>query len=89
MDLSKYFDGKVVAITGSVGSVGKSLVSFLTELPVKEIVVIDNNESALHEQDIEYKSDGRITPRLMDITCLLYTSPSPRDATLSRMPSSA
>ena len=25
----------------------------------------------------------------IDITCLLYTSPSPRDATLSRMPSSA
>ena len=24
-----------------------------------------------------------------DHTCLLYTSPSPRDATLSRMPSSA
>ena len=26
---------------------------------------------------------------LLDMTCLLYTSPSPRDATLSRMPSSA
>ena len=26
---------------------------------------------------------------LFDIICLLYTSPSPRDATLSRMPSSA
>ena len=25
----------------------------------------------------------------LSITCLLYTSPSPRDATLSRMPSSA
>ena len=25
----------------------------------------------------------------MDLYCLLYTSPSPRDATLSRMPSSA
>ena len=25
----------------------------------------------------------------MHVTCLLYTSPSPRDATLSRMPSSA
>ena len=25
----------------------------------------------------------------LDETCLLYTSPSPRDATLSRMPSSA
>ena len=26
---------------------------------------------------------------VVDIDCLLYTSPSPRDATLSRMPSSA
>ena len=26
---------------------------------------------------------------LLDVSCLLYTSPSPRDATLSRMPSSA
>ena len=25
----------------------------------------------------------------LHVTCLLYTSPSPRDATLSRMPSSA
>ena len=25
----------------------------------------------------------------LDMFCLLYTSPSPRDATLSRMPSSA
>ena len=25
----------------------------------------------------------------LDVDCLLYTSPSPRDATLSRMPSSA
>ena len=28
-------------------------------------------------------------PKLFSTTCLLYTSPSPRDATLSRMPSSA
>ena len=26
---------------------------------------------------------------ILYLTCLLYTSPSPRDATLSRMPSSA
>ena len=35
---------------------------------------------------------GKLTTFLtnMDVkTCLLYTSPSPRDATLSRMPSSA
>ena len=29
----------------------------------------------------------KVTPKAT--TCLLYTSPSPRDATLSRMPSSA
>ena len=29
------------------------------------------------------------TPKRLVKACLLYTSPSPRDATLSRMPSSA
>ena len=33
------------------------------------------------------ESIGTAIPRFCD--CLLYTSPSPRDATLSRMPSSA
>ena len=32
---------------------------------------------------------GRLESHLGNYTCLLYTSPSPRDATLSRMPSSA
>ena len=33
--------------------------------------------------------DGTLLAIDKDIDCLLYTSPSPRDATLSRMPSSA
>ena len=34
--------------------------------------------------------DGETGPGAPDLgTCLLYTSPSPRDATISRMPSSA
>ena len=43
---------------------------------------------------LQYTPDKRVTPMhacahtLFD-DCLLYTSPSPRDATLSRMPSSA
>ena len=32
---------------------------------------------------------GETPPRGMNYTCLLYTSPSPRDGLLSRMPSSA
>ena len=35
------------------------------------------------------RSDGPETHLAKVGTCLLYTSPSPRDATLSRMPSSA
>ena len=34
-------------------------------------------------------SIGNEVPTFLEIACLLYTSPSPRDATLSRMPSSA
>ena len=35
------------------------------------------------------KINSKIIDNKLDIVCLLYTSPSPRDATLSRMPSSA
>ena len=38
---------------------------------------------------IDYNEDGTINKRHTFKDCLLYTSPSPRDATLSRMPSSA
>ena len=34
-------------------------------------------------------SEGLISPSLEINSCLLYTSPSPRDGLLSRMPSSA
>ena len=47
----------------------------------------DTPETAI----ITLKANGRIGEGVtcsVD-TCLLYTSPSPRDATLSRMPSSA
>ena len=43
------------------------------------------SKAQLHELGIEYFE----TDRGGDITCLLYTSPSPRDQRGSRMPSSA
>ena len=36
-----------------------------------------------------YLQSGNVVFDSVSGTCLLYTSPSPRDATLSRMPSSA
>ena len=64
-----------------IGLLGKKvgMTRFFTEngesIPVTVLKIEDNIISMIKSTD----SDG----------CLLYTSPSPRDATLSRMPSSA
>ena len=48
---------------------------------------IDNNMDAInHDADDNASVEEE---EYFTYTCLLYTSPSPRDATLSRMPSSA
>ena len=47
-------------------------------------------EKALREKEKEIqKLKSKLEAREANKPCLLYTSPSPRDATLSRMPSSA
>ena len=48
---------------------------------------IDPNKGGNEIMDPSLKTDQGSAAN--DIVCLLYTSPSPRDATLSRMPSSA
>ena len=50
----------------------------------KDLDAFDPNDRAMYDRLIinDYKIDGMIT-------CLLYTSPSPRDLSTSRMPSSA
>ena len=55
-------------------------------------VQFDNHEDVGEITDLAYKYSKDNADELVfyDISaCLLYTSPSPRDATLSRMPSSA
>ena len=73
---------------------GKSLMSVLDEVKnpkriddklvemefYKKLTVIHGHDGEFYKYD---KAD------VLKDTCLLYTSPSPRDATLSRMPSSA
>ena len=63
----------------------------------------NSNQRSVKEIGLDKIKPGRFQPRsnfddekLQELTasiknqgCLLYTSPSPRDATLSRMPSSA
>ena len=68
---------KIVFTNGCFDIIHAGHVGYLADakkLGDKLIVAINNDESV-----------GRVK----GIGCLLYTSPSPRDATLSRMPSSA
>ena len=52
------------------------------------IILVKSNESGdAVQMEIEQKVDLGFAGRV--ITCLLYTSPSPRDLSTSRMPSSA
>ena len=73
--------------------------SALDEIVKKQIervkhFVTDKNISALpvivtlHQEEIQFIGNVPIVP-IMKLSCLLYTSPSPRDKRQSRMPSSA
>ena len=63
----------------------------LEELEVLELdeVELEVEELVLEVMFPEVEVLVETSPELLLETCLLYTSPSPRDATLSRMPSSA
>ena len=70
--------------------VAKAIV--LTEELGAKVRKLFRNNSDDDVYDISWEVDAAV--EALDVfasrwTCLLYTSPSPRDATLSRMPSSA
>ena len=59
-------------------------------LPVKRLNVVTRKSPCGSGTETYEKWEMKMHRRIIDINaCLLYTSPSPRDATLSRMPSSA
>ena len=70
---------------GNIGGGGFMIV----RMENGETSALDYREKApeLASRDMYLDENKEVVPNLS--TCLLYTSPSPRDATLSRMPSSA
>ena len=63
----------------------KVLRVFLTEESKKNIHRKNPNKNILEDVKVYFKSKKELDK----YTCLLYTSPSPRDLSTSRMPSSA
>ena len=76
-DTEEMYHGKFITFEGTEG-VGKTTQIELA----KKYLQSRNIESLITREPGGTKIGERIS-------CLLYTSPSPRDATLSRMPSSA
>ena len=72
-------------IFGATGSIGSSLAEQLKNSG-NDIHLVGRNESELSSVSEKLGCSHTVADVL---DCLLYTSPSPRDATLSRMPSSA
>ena len=69
-----------------LGTMGFHMAGHLSKS--HDVIVYNRTTSKSHEWMNKY--NGGFIEKLSEIKdCLLYTSPSPRDATLSRMPSSA
>ena len=78
--------GKTALITGAARGIGRAFAaSYLREGAQVAIADIDDARAAQTAEDL---GEGAFAVH-MDVTCLLYTSPSPRDQRGSRMPSSA
>ena len=56
---------------------------------VKEVLLKEHFKILTDTAHVESKGELKLLEDTKNKFCLLYTSPSPRDATLSRMPSSA
>ena len=72
-----------IAISGSTGRIGKALIKAIGQNEDFELV---GGVAGQENQNIG-KDLGEIAE--VEKICLLYTSPSPRDLSTSRMPSSA
>ena len=82
----------IAAACGGSGETATDEAPDTTEAPVEETTTVPATEAPEPVEDGNGAStpvDGQAIYEANCARCLLYTSPSPRDATLSRMPSSA
>ena len=79
----KSLTGKVALITGSGSGIGRSAAILFSQAGAKISVADINAKRGTETVNLIEANGGQA------LFCLLYTSPSPRDRSVSRMPSSA
>jgi len=65
-ELSDYYHGKKILVTGSAGSIGSQMVSKLIEMKPEVIRILDNNETGLFELEQRFGSE-MIRPLVGDV----------------------
>ena len=80
-------EARKIIITGGATRIGAAIAKKLSG-PNKELV-LHFNRSKSKALILKKKLEGNGTKVYLIKGCLLYTSPSPRDLSTSRMPSSA
>ena len=92
---NKYINIRLVLVCAALSLAIISVVTKLVLLSISDGVFLQNEGKKRYIKYREIKSvrggiyDRNNFPLAISIVCLLYTSPSPRDRTRSRMPSSA
>ena len=82
-------------IVSFIAVVITSSVAFVFYRPLVEIVMHPYQQASLAIKaknptaSLQVVNTGVVAPFVLNMSCLLYTSPSPRDRQKSRMPSSA
>ena len=91
-------DGSNVTVKGSKGELSRELPGGVTANLDEQTLTVIRPDDSKESRAFHGLSRSLVQNMIVGVTegfvkelqiCLLYTSPSPRDATLSRMPSSA
>ena len=86
--------GEFLTVIGSSGSGKTTMLKLINGLsaPTQGKIYIDGKDISQENQTLLRRNIGYVIQGIglfPHMTCLLYTSPSPRDLSTSRMPSSA
>ena len=82
-------DEKSDSLQTKVDQIETQLDVLIDDAKTAKEKVIVANEDFIHSEMIVFGGEENNCKKLSNFYCLLYTSPSPRDGLLSRMPSSA
>ena len=81
------FSGQTCVVTGGSQGLGNAVAQLMKARGAQNIMLVGRDQAKGDAAAAELDGDGCSVSFLS--SCLLYTSPSPRDLSTSRMPSSA